>query len=145
METLQVDFERVGHLLLVLAVIAVAFETALTPIFNWRVFARHLEGKGWKTPITVILAIALLWGYDIDIFKEIIASIGKQGAENESWFLGRVITGLLVAGGSDGIFRMFAKVGIRNPAELKQKAAEEQAKAVKAAEEKAKATNKQDC
>ena len=129
---LQVDMERIGQVLLMLAVIAVAFETALTPIFNWRVFARHCEGKGVKTPLTVILAIILLWAYDLDIFKEIIVSLNKA-ASTETSFMGRILTGLLVAGGSDGVFRVFTKLGIRNPLAQKQKATEEQTKKAAAA------------
>lgn len=129
---LQVDMERIGQVLLMLAVIAVAFETALTPIFNWRLFARHCEGKGVKTPVTVILAIVLLWAYDLDIFKEIITSLHKD-ASTETSFMGRILTGLLVAGGSDGVFRVFARLGIRNPLAQKQKAVEEQTKKAAAA------------
>ncbi len=122
---LQVNFQHVADVVMVLAVIAVAFEVALTPIFQWRIFARYCEGKGVKTPITVILAIFLLYHYDIDLFQEIIASLGK---ETQSTFLGRVITGLLVAGGSDAVFSLFTKMGIRRPDLLKKKADDEQKK-----------------
>ena len=127
MEALQVDMQRIGQVLLMLAVLAVAFETALTPIFNWRIFARHCEGKGIKTPITVFLAIVLLWAYDIDIFKEIVVSVDK-GSTAETSLMGRVLTGLLVAGGSDAVFRIFARLGMRDPTGQKAKAKEEQEK-----------------
>ena len=32
------------------------------------------------------------------------------------------MTALLIAGGSDGVFRLFTKLGLRNPIERKQKA-----------------------
>ncbi len=122
---LEVNFQHVADVVMVLAVIAVAFEVALTPIFQWRIFARYCEGKGVKTPITVVLAIFLLYHYDIDLFQEIIASLGK---ETQSTFLGRVITGLLVAGGSDAVFSLFTKMGIRRPDLRKKKAEDEQKK-----------------
>ena len=127
MESLQVDMQRIGQVLLMLAVLAVAFETALTPIFNWRIFARHFEGKGVKTPLTVFVAIVLLWAYDIDIFKEIVVSIDK-GSTAQTSLMGRVLTGLLVAGGSDAVFRIFTRLGMRDPRSQKVKAKEEQEK-----------------
>ncbi len=140
MTELNVNWERIGEALVLLFVISVVFETALTPIFNWRVFARFCEGKGWKTPITVIVAVALLWNYDIDIFRHIIDAFAKQGdAAAPSTFLGRVITGLLVAGGSGAVFNVFAKLKLRDPDKLVAKAA----KARKDAAEKARMATQQ--
>ena len=132
MTGLNVNWEAISEILVLLFVISLVFETALTPIFNWRVFARFCEGKGWKTPITVIAAIALLWNYDIDIFKHIIDAFAKEGsAAAPSTFLGRMITGLLVAGGSGAIFNLFAKMNLRNPKQLAEKAAATRAEAEK--------------
>ena len=143
MTGLNVNWEQIGEILVLLFVISVVFETALTPIFNWRLFARFCEGKGVKTPLTVIAAVALLWNYDIDIFRHIIDAFASDGkATGEATFLGRIITGLLVAGGSGAIFNIFAKIGLRNPKELARKAektreAAEEAKKAREAAEKA--------
>ncbi len=152
MTGLNVNWEQIGEILVLLFVISVVFETALTPIFNWRVFARFCEGKGVKTPITVLAAVGLLWNYDIDIFKHVIdafttaegtadnaqraavasreAAVTQGAAGSTSTFLGRIMTGLLVAGGSGAVFNIFAKLGLRNPAQLANKAkkAREEAK-----------------
>ncbi len=133
MTGLDVNWEAIGEILVLLFVISVVFETALTPIFNWRVFARHFEGKGVKTPITVLLALALLWGYDIDIFKHVIDAFAENGADpSSSTVVGRIITALLVAGGSGAIFNIFAKIGLRNPTQLAEKARTEREHAKKA-------------
>lgn len=143
MTGLNVNWEQIGEILVLLFVISVVFETALTPIFNWRVFARFCEGKGVKTPLTVIAAVALLWNYDIDIFRHIIDAFadagGGEGAESKSTFLGRIITGLLVAGGSGAVFNIFTKLKLRDPGKLAEKAqtAREEAEATKAREEAA--------
>ncbi len=50
MTGLTVHWEQIGEVLALLFVISLVFETALTPIFNWRFFAKHFEGKGVKTP-----------------------------------------------------------------------------------------------
>ena len=124
MSSLNVNWEAIGNVLALLFVISIVFETALTPIFNWRFFAKHCEGKGVKTPITVAAAVALLWSYDIDIFKHIIdAFAGADGStESSSNFVGRIMTGFLVAGGSGAIFNIFTKLGLRSPDTLAKKA-----------------------
>ena len=133
MTGLSVNWDQIGEILVLLFVISLVFETALTPIFNWRVFARFCEGKGVKTPVTVLAAIALLWNYDIDIFKHIIDAFAEQRAgETSSTFLGRAMTGLLVAGGSGAIFNLFAKMGLRNPMQLAAKAEAERERVRKA-------------
>ena len=124
MTGLTVHWEQIGEILALLFVISLVFETALTPIFNWRFFAKHCEGKGVKTPITIAAAVALLWSYDIDIFKHIIDAFAEGDAKTSSNFVGRVMTGLLVAGGSGAIFNLFAKMNLRNPQQLAEKAAQ---------------------
>ena len=86
--------------------------------------------------------MALLWNYDIDIFRHIINAFASGGgaegagqantgtqeiaagaqAAADSTFLGRIMTGLLVAGGSGAIFNIFTKMGLRDPMQLAQKA-----------------------
>ncbi len=140
MSGLQINWEHIGNILAVLFVISIVFETALSPLFNWRIFAQHCEGKGVKTPITIVAAVALLWSYDIDTFKHIIDAFSngptQPGAENvaesSSSFLGRIMTGFLVAGGSGAIFNIFTKLGLRDPKQLKQKSKEAREEAEKA-------------
>ena len=50
MTGLNVNWEAIGEILVLLFVISLVFETALTPIFNWRVFARFCEGQGVEDP-----------------------------------------------------------------------------------------------
>jgi hypothetical protein len=113
------NLDKVGRVLLVFLVLSLLFEVALTPIFNWRYFLAYFEGKGYKTPFTVILALTVFWKYDLDIIKDLLIALGYPAVMS---FWGQVITALLIAGGSDGIFRIFAKLGIRNPNETKDKA-----------------------
>ncbi len=121
--------QEVGLVIVKFLVLSVVFEVAMTPIFNWRFFLKHFEGKGVKTPLTVGLAFLVFWSYDLDIIRDLL----KIWDESIQISLGgQFITALLIAGGSDGVFRIFTKLGIRNPAERAEKAAEIQ----KAAEKK---------
>ncbi len=123
---------EVGEVLLVFLVLSVIFEVALTPIFNWRVFVARFEGQGVKTPLTVILALLVFWTYDLDVLRDVLVALGYKATLT---FWGQVITALLIAGGSDGVFRVFTTLGIRNPTERKIKT--EQAQAALAAKKAA--------
>ena len=78
--------------------------------------------------------MALLWGYDIDIFKHVIdAFAGTSATESSSNFIGRIMTGLVVAGGSGAIFNIFTKLGLRSPDKLAAKAVQARGQAAPAA------------
>ncbi len=63
--------------------------------------------------------------YDLDIFPNLLAIFGHLGKKGIS-LSGQILTALLIAGGSDGVLRIFTKIGIRNPLALKEKAAKAQ-------------------
>ncbi len=119
------NMQGVGEVLIVILVLSVVFEVAMTPIFNWRVFLKYGEGKGWKTPIVIGSALTVFWSYDLDIIKDLLIALGQKDAALS--FGGQFLTALLIAGGSDGVFRIFTKLNIRNPEERKEKAEQERA------------------
>lgn len=113
---------NVGKVLFIFLVLSVVFEVALTPIFNWRVFMAHFEERGWKTPITVALAFFVFWSYGLDIISDLLTALGNATAKSLG---GQILTALLIAGGSSGVFQIFAKLGIRMNTEERKKKAEE--------------------
>lgn len=117
-----VNTDRLGDALLIFLVLSVALEAALTPLFNWRIYMRHLEGKGAKTVITVILAYLVLYRYDLDVFRDIVVAFGVAEPSEDHSFVGQVLTAFLVAGGSDGILRIYDKLKIRDLKARKEKA-----------------------
>ena len=114
----------VTSVLMVFLVLSVVFEVALTPLFNWRIFLQYFEGRGLKTPITVIAALLVFWKYDLDIIKDLLVVLNKP--DPGITLGGQFITALLIAGGSDGVFRIFTVLKIRNPEERDEKAKEAQ-------------------
>lgn len=122
--------DAVGEVLLVFLVLSVAFEVALTPVFNSRLYLARFEGKGVKVPLTIVLALIVFWGYELDIIQELLNALGHTTTDGQPISLsfgGQLLTAFLIAGGSDGTFRIFSKLGIRNPKERKEKAALEKA------------------
>ncbi len=120
----QSRLDKVGEVLLVFLVLSAIFEIALTPIFNSRYFLGRFDGKGVKIPLTLILALLVIWKYDLDVLRDVLVALGYKASPT---FWGQVITAFLIAGGSDGVFRLFTKLGIRNPTEMKKKAKAAQA------------------
>ncbi|SHJ95606.1 hypothetical protein SAMN02745216_02600 [Desulfatibacillum alkenivorans DSM 16219] len=132
------DWEQMGNVLALFLVLSLIFETAMTPIFNWTYFARFCEGKGVKTPLVIILAYAIFSKYNLDIIANSVQAFTTY--EGTFWG-GKILSAMLIAGGSDGIFRIFTKLGIRNPQERKDKSesVRRQAQEAKAVEEAKKA------
>lgn len=118
------DMSKIGDILIKFLVLSVIFESALTPIFNWRIFLEYFDERGLKTPITVILALLTFWIYDLDIFREVLVAFGLP---DKSGFVGKVITALLIAGGSNGVLTIFDKLHIRDLKARKEKADEARA------------------
>lgn len=126
-KTVTNDEGKMGDIydvLFVFLVLSVVFEVALTPLFNWRVFLARFEGKGLKTPITVILAFIVFWHYDLDIVGDLLIAMNK---DVQMTIGGKVLTALLIAGGNSGIYQIFTALNINmNPRDRKKKAKEAQ-------------------
>ncbi|MES9906619.1 MAG: hypothetical protein ABW168_28545, partial [Sedimenticola sp.] len=69
------EIKKVGDVLFVILVLSVVFEVAMTPVFNWRYFLVHAEGKGWKTPIVTGAALLVFWSYDLDIIHDLLVAL----------------------------------------------------------------------
>ena len=117
----QSRLDAVGEVLLVFLVLSAIFEIALTPIFNSRLFLARFDGKGVKIPLTLILALLVFWNYNLDVLRGVLVALDIPDVNTSPTFWGKVITAFLIAGGSDGVFRIFTKLGIRNPKENEEK------------------------
>ena len=115
------------QILVLFLLLSVVFEAAMTTVFNWRWFAKRFEGRGVKTPLTVVLAWIVVDSFNVDLVSRILNVVG--GGDHAATFSGQVLTALLIAGGSDMVYRIFTRLGIRNSAERAAKAAEARAAA----------------
>lgn len=123
----QSPLDKVGGVLLVFLVLSLVFESALTPVFTWSLFLKYLDGRGYKVPITILLAFLVFWKYDLDIFRDLLIALDYKheilsGTPPLASFWGHLLTAMLIAGGSDGVFRLFTRFGIRNPIENRERA-----------------------
>jgi hypothetical protein len=132
--TIDPDLNKVIKVIFVFLVLSIVFESALTPIFNWRFFLAHFDGKGIKTFVTLITAFLVFKSYNLDIFKDVLVALGYQAKLSLG---GQILTTFLIAGGSNGIFQIFTKLNIRNLEETKRKKEEAVAELKKKKEESA--------
>mgnify|MGYP001614421878 CR=1 FL=1 len=106
----QAELEGVWRVLVVFLILSAVIESALTPLFNWRLFVRHFLNKGLRIPITVLFAILVVRGYDLDIFRDILVALGESA---EPRIGGQVLTAFLLAGGSSGVNKLLQTWKIR--------------------------------
>ena len=73
--------------------------------------------KYWRIPITVGAASAVFLAYNLDIVSEVIK---EYGGENGIEWGGKILTVLLIAGGSDGILHIFERFNIRTDRPIRE-------------------------
>ncbi len=115
------------QILVLFLLLSVVFEAAMTTVFNWRWFAKRFEGRGVKTPLTVVLALIVVNSFEIDLVSRILNVVGD--GDHGATVSGQLLSALLIAGGSDMVYRIFTRLGIRDSSERAAKAAEARAAA----------------
>jgi hypothetical protein len=106
-----------------LLILAFLLETGLAIVFNYRWFLYYFDGLGVKTPISFFVSLAFVSAYKIDIVSDYITVVNPEYPSLMK-FSGYVITALIVSGGSNVIFNLFKKLGLRAPT-ARQKSIEE--------------------
>ncbi len=106
---------EIGPLLGKLLLVLILLESAMTALFNWRVYRIVLAGRAWKTPIMFGLGLLVVFGFGFDPVRDaLIAIAGGSVAAGFEW-LSPLLSALVFAGGSQGIFDLFRKLGLRAP------------------------------
>jgi hypothetical protein len=97
-----------------LLVIAIVMESALTALFQWRVYREFFNSRALKTVIMAATGLAVVKGFDYDIFQKVVEAAGGNGS---SPILSAGLSSLVFAGGSAAIFELFKRLGFRAPFE----------------------------
>ena len=131
------DRTQVINVLFLVLALSLVFESAMSVLFDWRLFIRYFEGRGVKTPLIIAVAFLVFLNYDLDIVAELLRGFPEIQAQNigSPTLPGQLLTALLIAGGSGGVFRIFARLGIRSPEERNRKARKERASMTEGPEE----------
>ncbi len=94
-------------------VVATVLESALTVLFNWRVYRIVLNRRAWKTIFMVAAAAAVVWGFGYDPVGWILVLVGAAGEATGAE--SRILSALFLAGGTSGVNSVLRRLGFRSP------------------------------
>ena len=95
-----------------LFVLAVLLESALSLIFNWRVFLEFFNRRAIKTVVMFVVSLIVVKTFDIDIVAELM-KIYDQGSSPGD-LMSTILTAMILAGGSSGVNNLFVALGFRS-------------------------------
>ncbi|MCU7849371.1 MAG: hypothetical protein KZQ89_15560 [Candidatus Thiodiazotropha sp. (ex Lucinoma kastoroae)] len=95
-----------------LFVLAVLVESALSLIFNWRIFLEFFNKRAIKTVVMFVVSLTVVRTFDIDIVAELM-KVYDPGS-NPGDVMSTTLTALIVAGGSSGVNNLFIALGFRS-------------------------------
>jgi len=106
--------------LIVLFVLATLIESALSVVFNWRLFLQLFNGRGMKTLVTLAVSALAVGTFNITTVETLVGAY-QYGPSNvpslqvETGGLAFWLTALILAGGSSGVYELLVKLGYRQP------------------------------
>lgn len=115
--------------LTILFVTAVVLESAFATIFNWRVFLAYFSSRGVKTIVMVVVSLIVVYVFKLDVVASLIAAykmpaagdapmddaLYRQLVNSLSGPVSKIVTALVLAGGSAGVNNLLTALGFRSP------------------------------
>lgn len=115
-------YEQSLKALTILFVVAVLLENALAVVFSWRFFLTYVNVRVARTPIMVVAATVVVFAFGLDVLSSLIAIYkAPEGtapdlvANAPNWF-SKLMTALIIAGGSAGVTNVMRALGYRKTA-----------------------------
>lgn len=104
-------YEASFKAIFLLFILAVVLESALAVLFNWRPFVETFNARAVRPLVAFIVAYLFVYQFDLDIVTSLVnASTTMQYAAN---IPGKLLTALVIAGGSSGVNTMLVALGFR--------------------------------
>lgn len=101
-----------------LGVIAVILEQALALIFDWKPFRETFDRLAVKPIVSFLFALGLVHEFNLDIVADLMKVYGSTAVN--VGMISKLVTALVLAGGSGGINRILQRLGFRNDATFKK-------------------------
>jgi len=111
--------------LILFLVLAILLENALSTLFNWRVFLTYFSTRGIKTVVMILVGYFIVKTFDLDLIAglvtaynsdaAILAMSGSTESITESKFGTQLLSALVLAGGSSGVYNIMRSLGYREP------------------------------
>jgi hypothetical protein len=105
-------YEKSLAALTMLFVIAVLLESAFALLFSWRVFLTYFSVTGVKTIVMLLIAWIVVYAFDVDILASLINVYREK--PTQSLPVSKLITAMILAGGSTAVNKIFVAVGLRS-------------------------------
>jgi hypothetical protein len=106
-----VAYEASFKALFTLFVFAVLLESALALIFNWRPFTDNLVPRSVRPMIALVAALIFVSIFNLDITSALVNAV--QGSRFGPSMEGKILTAMVIAGGSAGVNTMLVALGFR--------------------------------
>lgn len=100
---IHLDWERTFEALTIVVVLAFVVERALALLFESDPLIRHLECRGLKEGIALVVSIAVCWTWKFDAVSMFLLT-------EQTSIPGYILTGAVVAGGSKASIKLFHDV-----------------------------------
>ncbi|MFC4821736.1 hypothetical protein [Dokdonella ginsengisoli] len=106
-----------------LFVVATVMESALSLLFQWRLYREFFNGHAVKTVVIVAIGYFVVVHFDYDIFDRIVriargASTVSESAGDAK--ISRFLSACVLAGGSAAVNQLFKALGLRSPVDPEQ-------------------------
>jgi hypothetical protein len=109
------DINQLAAILGKVAIVVVILESALSALFNWRVYREVVNHRAWKTPLMFATGLVIVWQFGFDVFAQMLPKAGAVNAPADGNWLTMIVSALILAGGSSGVNTLFQNLGLRNP------------------------------
>jgi hypothetical protein len=96
----HLNWERTFEVLTMIVIVSILVERGLSILFESRVFISKLKDKGYKEIIAFVVSTAVCWRWDFDAISTILL-------KEKNTYIGFILTGAIVAGGSKGSIKLF--------------------------------------
>jgi hypothetical protein len=91
--------------------LAVVLESSLAVIFNWRPFIETFNARAVRPVVSFLVACVFVWLFDLDLITKLVNVINPATYPTSP--SGRLLTALMLAGGSAAINNVLVGLGFR--------------------------------
>lgn len=111
-----------GKILFSMLMLAIILESAFALLFNWRVFLEFFDQRGMRTIVMFMGALAVVNLFKLDLVSSLfqIYSAAAAGAVAPSDAITKLLTALVLAGGSASVNQLLVALNLRQSKTIEQ-------------------------
>ena len=104
-------YQDIFQAIFLLFMLAVVLESALAVLFNWRPFVETFNARAVRPLVAFVVAYSFVTSFQLDLMTSIVNS--ATSFTYPPGLAGKVLTALVLAGGSDGVNNILVALGYR--------------------------------